>query len=531
MQYYVPSEQLTLQPIQHSQAKSGVHNIKVSNMKHMTWPVSKPTKHQQRIHVSLNRDWGNHLSSQTTLSDLSYQQRSSLVDVPRLHVNNLMHQHITQPSSLNDDILYSCNYIAQLQGNYEIETSEGRVQVSVIMAKVSDQEKQYAVVHRVSNNGNSLADKFIHSELSGFNLCSADGNVEGVFMKGSSMKHSVNWWNAITESWTIWRRKGNVKFNLVQVEPSSRRNSLSSVCTVSTSPIVPYSKDKPIAGSDENHMRIRPELLQQRTPVRTPVRRPAFLDTPSSKSYSATKSLQSSSNNMSISALGVNSTQHDEMYEMIKAQCLKNPMLLKMVVDWGIRNNPARRVSQEDTNSFAEGRLWITAFTVDGGEGKVPKDSLDDIKGAYQEISAGIWKQPDPKACGSEVQHRLSKDEHGYWMLEKQSLEGEKWQVRAQQVDGKEWVDLQHNEMQIHVKIVPLRRILERLSEDFFISKNEVKKSIDFLFTSCNQVKLSKLKGRNLKHHIANLKVKLEKRYALSFGVQIANAAESIVNE
>jgi len=443
-------------------------------------------------------------------------------------VNNMMHQHVTQPSSLNDDILYSCNFIAQLQGNYEIETSEGRIQLSVILAKVTDQEKQYAIVHRVSNNGKALADKFIHSELSRFNLCSANGIVEGVFLKGSNMKHSVNWWNASTESWTIWRRKGNVTFNLVQVEPNSRRNSLSSVCTVSTSPIVPYSTDKAMLGSDENPMRIRPELLQQRTPVRTPV----LLDTAASKRYSATKSLQSSSNNLGIRCSGVSSNQqHDEMFEMIKAQCSKNAILFKMVVDWGIRNNPARRVSQEDTSNFTEGRLWITAHTVDDVEGKVLKDSLDDIKGAYQEISAGIWKQPDPKACGSEVQHRLSKDEHGYWMLEKQRLGGENWQVRAQQVDGKEWVDLQNNEMQIHVQIVPMRRILERLAEDFFISKNEVKKSIDFLFTSCNQVKLSKLKGRNLKHHIANLKVKLEKRYALSFGVQVANTAETIANE
>jgi len=51
------------------------------------------------------------------------------------------------------------------------------------------------------------------------------------------------------------------------------------------------------------------------------------------------------------------------------------------------------------------------------------------------------------------------------------------------------------------------------------------------LFTSCNQEKLTKLKGRNLKHHIANLKVKLEKRYALSFGVRVANTAETIAQE
>jgi len=73
--------------------------------------------------------------------------------------------------------------------------------------------------------------------------------------------------------------------------------------------------------------------------------------------------------------------------------------------------------------------------------------------------------------------------------------------------------------------------ILKKMDKDVLERKGNLKNNIDFLFTSCNQVKLAKLKGRNLKHHISNLKVKLEKRNALSFGVQVAKAAENIAKE
>jgi len=58
----------------------------------------------------------------------------------------------------------------------------------------------------------------------------------------------------------------------------------------------------------------------------------------------------------------------------------------------------------------------------------------------------------------------------------------------------------------------------------------EMKRRIEFLFNSRNQKKLStRLKPRSLKHHIVNLRVKLEKQFALSFALRIANIADSIV--
>jgi len=501
-------------------------NNETTNTKNMSWPMSQPTKQENRIHISINREYGNlaqtSLPAQTTFYDYSYQHGSPFVDVSNLHMRNIA-QTVVQSPALDDDIVYSCKVIAQLQGNYEIETSAGRVEVSVILPKVAKHEEQYARVHLVSDDGNALADKFIYHELSWFKLCSASGKLEGVFMEGSNMKHSVEWWNAEDESWIVWRRKGKVTFNLVQVEPNSRRNSISSVCTGSTTTAVAHSIDTSTQCSDENPMLIRTELLQPRRPV--------FLNA-SSGGFSPTTCLQSNSNNIFATASSIASDQnHDEMFELIKAHCSKNALLFKKLVEWGIANNPASRISQDETKCLSEGRFWVTAQLDHVGECDVSIDTLDDIKGAYQETSAGVYTQPEPKECGSMVQHRLLKDQHGLWMIERQDLGCERWQIRARQQEDDQWVDFKNNKMPIRVHVVPMSKILEKLGEEHFANKSEMKKSIDFLFNSCNQEKLTKLKGRNLKHHIANLKVKLEKRYALSFGVRVANTAETIVQE
>lgn len=332
------------------------------------------------------------------------------------------------------------------------------------------------------------------------------------------MKHSLKWWNADRERWTVWRRSGKVTFKLIEVDPKVRRNSISSICTVSTSPLFGYSIDASNVGSDDNPMLIRSELLKDRRPT---IGR-----------HSHTDSFQINSNILDLGVLCEKSVQQqEEMFELIKSYCLKNPVLFNKVVDWGIQNNKDGRISKEEMNNLAKGRVWITAHTVDMGEGEVRLDSLHDIKGAYMEISKGIWKQPDPRTCGAGGQHRLSKNQNGCWVIELQDLDSNRWEKRAYQVEDTQWVDLKNNSIEIRVQIVPMSEILERLDEELLSSKTDVKKNIDFLFTSCNQVKLSQLKGRNLRHHIVNLKVKLEKRYALSFGIQVANTAETISKE
>jgi len=520
--YYVPAQQLQ----QMHNGHPGIQNPEVAHIKHMSWPVSKPIQQNKQIHISLNRDHGHlaqPMSTRATVCEYPYQQRNPLVDFSPLHMRNLGSQTPLQTQhTIDDDILYSCKVIAQLQGNYEIETSNGIVQVSVILPEVGEHQEQYAKVQQVSMHGNALEEKFIYSELFYFKLCSANNKVEGILKRGSNIKHSVEWWNAEDQSSTVWLRKGNTTFNLVQVDTNSRRNSLSSVCTVST--IIPCPIDASTIDSEQNPLGIRSELLQPRRPI--------FLNHSSSGHFSPAVSLQSNCNNTFVrGSVSKSYESPDELLELIKTQCLKNKLLFKKVVAWVTANNPERQISQDDMKYLLEGRFWILAHSKDMGQKEASMDTLDDIKGAYQQTSTGVYVQPDPKECGSGVQHRLSKDQHGYWILERQDLGCDRWQLRARQEKNEQWIDFKHNRTQIRVHIIPMSSILEKMGEEHVENKNEMKKRLDFLFTSCNQEKLTRLKGRSLKHHIANLKVKLEKRRALSFGVRVANIAETISQE
>jgi len=390
----------------------------------------------------------------------------------------------------------------------------------VTVPELIEQDEQYAIVHRISDDGKVLAEQRIYEEPFWFLLKSVDGKLEGVFRKGMNMKHLVKWQNPDNETHSVWRRKGEVKFNLVHVTPRLRQNSISSVCTDSTNHTVGDSVATARLSSNDNTLHIRPELG------------PPSLNGSSTHPYSVNEKVQWNSIRMGLGAPSVKSEwSHEEFFKNIKAHCSLNPILFKKVIDWSMRKNKKRKISNDEAKKIWEGRVWVIAHNLDTVEGKATQQSLDEIKGAYQEVSEGVWMQPDPKACGSLVQHRLQKDEHGLWMIEQHRVEGEGWQIRVQQVETSKWVDLKNTKQRIHAYVVPMRRILEKLHEELLESKVDVKKSVDFLFNSCNQLKLCKLKGRNLKHHIANLRVKLDKRNALSLGVQVAATAESMIQE
>lgn len=115
-------------------------------------------------------------------------------------------------------------------------------------------------------------------------------------------------------------------FNLVQVEPKVCRGSISSVCTVSTSPILTQSIGTTMLGNNDNHSLIRPELMQHRTPV---CRNGSF-----SAYYSSTESLASCPINSGTEVPVLKTEQQqEEMFERIKAYCAKNPLLFKKMSD------------------------------------------------------------------------------------------------------------------------------------------------------------------------------------------------------
>jgi len=120
--------------------------------------------------------------------------------------------------------------------------------------------------------------------------------------------------------------------------------------------------------------------------------------------------------------------------------------------------------------------------------------------------------------------------ENNFWLIEEYDSESQTWKLRAQEMPRRNWLDMRNFRKPLRVKLIPLTKILARMSEDIF--DTDVEKQLDFLFDDCNQKKLNtKVKKRNLKHSIQNLQAKLEKQHCLSFALRVVDVADAIARE
>jgi len=507
-------------------------------------------------------------------------QSTTSSENPANHFNWSMYQQpqqsVSPPGSQDDP--YSCNFIGQLAGSYEIDSPTGCDYVSLIVPEVSENAQPYAIVRRVCDDGEALPDQFIYEEKLRFTMCTADGNVVAMMPKGINMKHFIKW-EKKDGSEVIWRRTGEVLFSLVSVgalSSCSRRNSISSVYSTASSAI--YSNSVDTQDIKNAHHLIRPELryLCTMQPVFDP-RNPSTLieANPLNSAYTTeemyqlereknnpgrrlsmpglpwTEKLYQDQNNLKtpepefkndqvLSPNGLSSTaKEDELLEQMKAYCSMNPSLLERVITWGNSKPQSEQINQQDAEDISAGRLWVTASTTLPSIESEEKhqEAVDDIKGAYQKVSDGVWQQPLPETGEPGLQHRLRKDSFGRWMIEER-IEGENdevfWNICAKELSDHRWVDMKNDRSGMKVNKVQMFTILDRMAQDkTVVESTDVQKNyVDFLFKSCNQKKLNrKLKKRNLKHNIANLRVKLDKQYALSFAVKVANTADVIAQE
>jgi len=461
-----------------------------------------------------------------------------------------------------------------------VEVSSGIDRINVIVPTVPDGEQPHAIVRQICNDWEALPDKFIHEEPSRFNLCSTDGSIQGVMMKGMNMKYHVEWtMNDGTK--TIWKRTGNVVFNLVSVDslvpPSSRRGSISSVCSLSSilsNSVGPQELDTNHHGVMGLGGYIRPELLRDNSFPRYKDPRRDYISNPPSVVSSVVSEADESqqrrlvtSNNLATTKIPatrpkpdkktpkvepvatppVNKTpekpkpkSEQEIFYEIKKFCSESPTLLKKVLKWGNIQTSVAELTKEDLEKLSRGRVWVTASleqpSTETEEDVKWQDALDDLKGAYQVTAtdSNTFIQPAPQQSEPGKQHRLKKVEGGLWVIDECKMKsGSKWGLCAQELPSRKWIDHRHDRKNIEVRVVPLLTILERMGERLKTDQNQdVEKCVQFLFNSCNQKKLnSKLKTRNLKHNIANLKVKLDKQYSLSFAVKVANTADTIAQE
>jgi len=418
---------------------------------------------------------------------------------------------------------YSCNFLAQLEGSYKTETPDAQeIQVELVNSL-----EQYANVRRQDTTGEFVVAQLIFEDVKRFRLCSLDGFVLAIMIKGKDMRSSVTWYTN-DSSQIVWHRTGEVTFKLVTMTPDqSRRNSLAS--NFSGISQMSYSQAGSCEVASDVRMRIRPELRTQKelSPEVGQTEREiqkSSSDRPTS-SYSESPSSESSSQSASQKKM-----TDDELFDQFRRYCAKCPSLIQKVVHWGITLTPNRRVGVREISELAAGRLWVRATLIEPPKGSVENwlEVLNELKGAYQEVEQGVYMQPPSQPNEPGKQHRLRRSSFGFWMIEEYNVDENAWNPCAQEVPYGHWVDLKDSRKRYNIQLLPMLSILNRM-QDQWADHEEMEKSMEFLFKSCNQKKLNtRLKARNLKHNISNLRLKLEKQYDLSFAVRVAETADSI---
>jgi len=118
------------------------------------------------------------------------------------------------------------------------------------------------------------------------------------------------------------------------------------------------------------------------------------------------------------------SDQHDDcLFELIKAQCLYDSKLMAKVIKWSTRHSNTSQISHEDIMKLSRGRIWINARVEKSNknlqQGSSQEKTLDKLKGPYEEVELGIYKQPKADGLEGGMQHSLFKDPVGLWIIRK----------------------------------------------------------------------------------------------------------------
>jgi len=417
---------------------------------------------------------------------------------------------IRSPVLVNSSV--PLNSVWQLHGNFKIANSD--LNVTITHEKIELEGRACNVVHRLRDDGETLPDEFLCEEDEQFTLCTTDGCCKATILKGSNVKDNVTWVSKDGGNKVIWERSN-------ESSPLSSATSHKFTPGLDSSGSCSLPSNSNITGSSDSCR--SPSSNEMNCPPNAQSVRPNLFDANQRDNLTTSER---------IIALAMHqiSPQDHALFELIKAQCNSNSWLKEKIVEWGISHgSKSSKITRENAKKLSHGRLWITIRTTqsDDEDDESFHDTFDDLKGAYQQCEPGVYKQPAPQGSERGAQHRLLRSTVGLWLIEQYCFDEKAWNVRAREEPDGRWIDLKNKRI-IHVSLVPLLNVLEKLREGG-TAFQDVEKHLDFLFNSCNQKKLNgKLRTRNLNHNIANLKAKLEKQYALSFSVIVARTAGSI---
>jgi len=444
------------------------------------------------------------------------QQFSDVVPQRMPQLSQLL-QYPTQPAPT---FSYCCNFLEQLQGIFEMETEDGRDSIHVLMPVVENEgvrNQGCLIVRRVCSDGDALSDQVIIEEDNRFILCSINQEVLAYMAKGKDMRSGITWTSTENAIDFFWQRSGQVTFKFIS---ATNFSSSMSPRQPEVSGLMPPATVNSLPDSIPAHW---------------------FSQNIGFDGYSSCSS--DSLTNWEEGGMTSQEIKYEQqLFDIIKSNCARRPNLLKKVVYWGLSKDREPgipiKMSPEIKEKLAMGRIWVSCMLSKptpsiGPPGKTTpeQDALDNLKGAYQEVEKGsdIYVQPDPRANQPGLQHRLRKMKE-LWIIEERDPNTNGWRLRAKEKAGRNWLDMQNSCQPLLVKLIPLAKILERLTD--YIFHGDVEKQLDFLFLECNQKKLNtKLKKRNLRHNIQNLKAKLQKQECLNFAVRVVKVADAIAKE
>jgi len=113
----------------------------------------------------------------------------------------------------------------------------------------------------------------------------------------------------------------------------------------------------------------------------------------------------------------------EDLLHLLQVHC-KDPVVLQQVLHWAVSRVPNRNVANKEIGELGNGRFWVSARLSGRAieDGRKWQGVIDDLSGAYQELSPGLYLQTAPKVNEPGIQHRLRKSS-GYWVIEKYDVE------------------------------------------------------------------------------------------------------------
>jgi len=425
-------------------------------------------------------------------------------------------QMVQMPLQCKQHLTCNYNFLYQPQGTYVMNTFDGANRISVLMPHLLNQG--CTIVRRVSSDGEALSDQMIFEEQNQCILYSMDNKMLAYTEKDRDMRMGISWTSMENVHDFIWKRTVPSAANPKSMQDLSCTSRSSGLSIISSVPSAgnPKSMQDLSCTSRSSGLSIlsSPEAIQS----------PLSIDRFRSHEY------------MEMTTLELE--QEENLFDMIKTYCSRRPNLLKKVVLWGLSTDkdPSApiKINPEKVKEMASGRMWVSCMIADaptmGSSRDITpeQDAVNNLKGAYQEEPPGscIYVQPKP---GTGMQHRLRK-ENNFWLIEECNSDTQTWELRAQELPGKNWLDKRNVHITLKVKLISLTKIISRMSDSIF--DNEIEEQLDFLFRDCDQKKLNtKLKTRNLKHNIQNVKGRLEKQHCLAFAIRVVNVPDAITRE